>query len=1777
MKCRSDYALRFQECDLNPQLSEPQLIAVGILLQICHCCFTNCPLNRIIHIILYNIRAKSSRETKGDFRLSILEHRGDGCLRSAPQGIPSDQRFKLFILEDCGLEIGPRSPSFTVRLQSEEYTVITKMFPTASSKISSFLMALLKRLIDDDDLIRQEISHTIYRLGQQWPEYILLTCRYYLRQRVSLPDDQMTIILNTMEMIVKDNLSLITPSVAESLITSASMRMTTLIEAHQQSREAACNLMVTIGLRYLDEVLAVTLEDMKKGYPSHVYMVKALIRLSTVHVHGMVPFMKSILEIMIPVMMEVTSDYNKSVSAAALGAFSKNILLYEDNVETQPQPTVTIESFANEMNTAFDLLFNKWLEKEESPINIVIVEALGYTTALMPKDSLEIELPRLIPGILALYRIQSEHLAITRSLSHIIVTAISIRSQSLRTQMEALLSNLHEELCVPVDCDKWLVAENHNQILGCFTVLAQDHVNSLMEFLLPQLETNNPQNRQGTLTVLKHLIRVVPSQLESRKVQIVAGLKSALRGNNNNDNIKKLIVETIGAMAYEGFLDLEGGRTMVQFIIEQHVLSTDSRNRIPLDNDVDLVTHEDLSAQCETMLFTLTALESMEDILWPFLLQFMTLTQYSKGLKILSHCLIQLAKKKLQSGDENYFLIYKEKGNLPRPQALLTRLLLIACFPHEGEGRGSAVLRLLQVMSCNIHPATVKVWEEKIPLLVQDLMQSSEKSLPQQEWEEKLILFLSESLEAIDDERWTCQLRDDINQQITISHSYPQQKGFLFKCLGMVLQHTKSTDMKKEIQQMLQSAQHEETFEREGVAVGIGFCSITHFEATFSRLVDYSHLNLLQKTRSFLHIQNEESDLRVDNAQSTMVLCFGYLALNAPPDLVLPRIEDHIFPFLRDQLCQLGQRLKEESQDLTLTLSLIKSVTLMARAMQSSSHTVPLNFSRKRELLKYMQQLIGAEPTGLLQIPIQLSAMNACLHLLQVNPRLTEAENCQLLDICLRSIFTLVPVVSSQDQDGTPVTPEGGETLHSESMAALHRLLKQVLLQNLSPQGFQSVYKLVDHWVTSPSDCERERAVDTTLKLLAFYWQELNAESHQTVDNPVKKWKISPRDCERETTVDTTLELLKCYLQALNTGNIIAPIVSGSVVGRLLPRCADPVLAVRQGAMDSLHILLKFQACYQGLSGEEQNEQGEILKTIGQRLASTDSSVLFQGCSELAQLISKHLPQDQLGNLLLTLFQGLVDHHPICSNIAAVIMRSIVERRGPELQDHLSETLEALHQQMQTITQEQVRFIVVDTFTLLTSQQLPAVVRCLLRFPGPVDEGTKSIWRLIAKKTQLTIPTLKQLIQEMNTSVPLNERSHSVAEDDSPDPLAVITAVYEIVSQLESAEAVNTLYSGLFSALLVHLSPCICELRQTENQLQTPSCESQDQYLSSVETLKTMLNRAQNEPIVISIQEKGGWDLMQEPNTYNKGIALLAEAMGLFSQHQLLEIVMDLAPFLSTTQEGQGVTVAAFFTELSKCSFISNVDLTNILVNHLIRCLFHSSLAIRVLCARGLGNIPIGVMERHSADLLTTMTTILQSEEYHEEVFMIEVTSTLSKLLDQLGVNVVGPFCTAIAKGIRRFFEGKSAQVRAAAFTVFGSLAKCGYEPLRASFKEEIHLNLVSLLLHLDEESEDVCRACFSTLCSIAPFMDSQKVSAIIQEFSWEGSLKYEGFLNIFSSQLIKDFPRRIDSYIKCCMSFQEMVPRLRGNAAFLSAVLTQKTSRRRTWIEKLCCLRISR
>ncbi|XP_027526334.1 maestro heat-like repeat-containing protein family member 1 [Neopelma chrysocephalum] len=121
------------------------------------------------------------------------------------------------------------------------------------------------------------------------------------------------------------------------------------------------------------------------------------------------------------------------------------------------------------------------------------------------------------------------------------------------------------------------------------------------------------------------------------------------------------------------------------------------------------------------------------------------------------------------------------------------------------------------------------------------------------------------------------------------------EKNFLYKCIGMTLGACSSKELvQKQLQELLETAKYQEEAEREGLASCFGICSMNHLEETLAKLEDFVRSDVFKKSVGLFSIFKDRSDTEVEKIKSTLILCYGHVAVAAPRDLILPRIEPDI-------------------------------------------------------------------------------------------------------------------------------------------------------------------------------------------------------------------------------------------------------------------------------------------------------------------------------------------------------------------------------------------------------------------------------------------------------------------------------------------------------------------------------------------------------------------------------------------------------------------------------------------------------------------------------------------------------------------------------------------------------------------------------------------------------------------------------------------------------------------------------------------------------------------
>ncbi|KAM9404324.1 maestro heat-like repeat-containing protein family member 1 isoform 2-T4 [Salvelinus alpinus] len=1600
------------------------------------------------------------------------------------------------------------------------------------SDVEQVTLALLDSANDKDPVVREQVRKSILTLGKQQPNKVLSMCQDYLVKHPKLVIGHRVVILQTIELIVKTKIDDISYPKIKSIISLASDEMTRSKDVVPDWQQAASNILVAVGNKYINDIMEEILSKFQPGILPHFFVVQTLASLSESNVYGMVPFLNAILGTMLPMLGVAKQDNMKWVFSSALSHFSESILEYLANLDKAPDPTVRKDTFSSEIYAAYDILYCSWLQSRESKLRLTVAEAVGSMSHLMAHDKLEEQLPKLIPTILSLYKKNTEHYVISKSLCQVLDASVNMGSRVLETQIDSLLTTLNQQVCAPVDYSNAVTVKNHNEVLRCFSILANTFPDRLVMFVLQKLENSNERIRMGSLAVLRHLINSSTSIMESKKLLILASIRQPLADHSNK--VKKRVVQVISAMAHHGYLELEGGELLVKFIIQHCALPDTYYRPGQRPSDPEEVTNEALRSMCDNTLhlFT-TTVGRLTDVLWPMLLYYLTPGQYSNATTPLCKSLTLLGTKKRASQEPNFNIDFNEQVNLPSPHILMVRLLVNGSFPFRSRGHGAPSLSLLNVISPNIHPNAETLWEKEIPALLSYLEESTPETLDNKKWEESLLQFLAKSLVAIADDKWSCQLAIEATRYLSTYNQSLEEKSFLYRCIGVTLQQCSNKDVvQKQLQEILISARHNDAIERAGVAMGIGLCASSHLDATLAKLDDFGKSDAFKKASGIFSLLKDKNDLDVEKMKSTLILCYGYVALHAPEDQILSRIDSDILRSISKHFNTKVLGIKIETKDLTMKLSLIQSVGLIAKAISTVVRNQGYMFVRKQELMAVMMDFIKAEPTDAMRTPVRHLVMTTCANLINLEPALTENENFDMLRTCLNGVYGLPPVNTpdkDRGKDEEVLEPQQREALYKDTFDALQELLRNILSRDLSPDGLQSVFKHIEEWLSSGQGHERERAMNTTAHILQFYFNNLHVKNMVTFHN------------------------------------------LGSLLGRLAPRCTDPNPLVRRAAIDCIYTLLYIQLRYEGFSLDYKDDSVERLITLRESMDNPDHSVLYKTCSELAKIISKRLPQQQLNTLIFMLFEGLVDSQSNCSRASSVLLNTLLKNRGAGLQDLVSEMLEVLHSRLQMISEEQVKVSVAQSILILATQHLQTVINTLISYPLPFDSWSCEMWIALGADSKLASQIMEMLMEKLNVMVPYVDKKESMMRGGltkvaTSHPLAMTCALKEMMLNGQSHEAVVSLFPQLFSSLLVRLGSSVgvtlpkdINSSGTNRKSPTKLAAGFDVCGVAVEALRILLARAQLDDVVKPLDQEGAWDKMKDPQQHITGVTFLARAMARHAGPRLPAIVECLCPCLNNIYECQRVTITAFFSELLNHHVVTELMMMDVLMNNMMERISDPCCTVRMLAVRGLGNIAVGSPEKvnkYAKELLAAMSSGMEEKDDPGKRITLEAMSGLSKVLLYLDKKNVQLLVVYIFMKIKPFLESENDEIRCASIMLLGNLSKFGSgEPV---FKDQIHNVLVSLLLHLSDPNLQVVKACKYAMRVCAPVVGSELITTMFQNHLHEDkSLHYGEFINDLTKYIIQDFPGMLNFYhITVIQFFKSNWAEVRAGAAMFIGFL---------------------
>ncbi|XP_007464667.1 PREDICTED: maestro heat-like repeat-containing protein family member 1 [Lipotes vexillifer] len=1543
------------------------------------------------------------------------------------------------------------------------------------SYVKRLFTILLDAVTDKDPQVQEQVCGALCALGESQPEEALRACEEHLRLHEKLAHPYRTMILRVMETVVSSHIGELDKGLARASILLASSEMTKVKELVCDWQQAASNVLVALGKRFISSVMEEMLSKFQPGVLPHHFVVQTLANLSVSNVFGMVPFLTSILNTMLPMLSAAKPDSMRVVFCCALQRFSEGTLEYLADLDQAPDPTVRKDAFATDIFSAYDILFHHWLQSREAKLRLAVVEALGPMSHLLPSEKLEEQLPKLLPGVLGLYKKHAETVHVSRSLGQILEAAASMGSRTLDVQLDSLLAALHAQVCVPVEPSSPAATSNQKEALRCFTVLACCSPDRLLAFLLPKLDASNERTRVGTLQVVRHIINSAAAQMEVKQPFILSSMKLPLL--DTNSKVKRAVVQVISAMAHHGYLEQPGGKAMIEYIVQQCALPPEVEPQ-KLGADSEALAADSVRAiSVSTLYLVSTTVDRMGDVLWPYLFEFLIPVRFTGALTPLCKSLVHLAQKRQEAGAHALLIQYNGNVTLPSPYAMATRLLAVSSSPYLGDGRGAASLRLLSVLHRDIHPMLGQRWATAIPLLLEHLDGYTEETLSRKEWEETLLVFLRDTLAVVSDNTWICQLSLEMCKQLPNYNETPLEKNFLYKCIGTTLGAASSKEVvRKLLQELLETARYQEEREREGLACCFGICASSHLDDTLAQLEDFVKSDVFRKSTGIFNIFKDRSENEVEKVKSALILCYGHVAARAPRELLLARVESDIFRNMSQCFGTKVLGIKVETKDLGLRLCLARSVCMASQAVCSSSQGSSFQLLRKPELVAQMMELIKAEPSDSLRTPMRKKAVLACAYLASLEPALEGQAQADLIHSCLHGVMAVLPAPEGVDGRQEP--------LYLGTMQALKDLLTSLLQRNMTPQGLQVMVEHLSPWIKSPRGHERVRALGLSACLLQHFLEHLHISALLPFHN------------------------------------------LGLLLGLFSPRCADLWPATRQEAVSCVYSLLYLQLGYEGFSRDYQDDVVEQLLTLKDGLGHPDPATLFHTCHSIAQIIGKRLPPDQLISLLLTLFEGLGDPDKNCSRAATVIINCLLKERGHVLLEKVPEIVSVLRSKLQETHGEHALQAAQHSVYVLAARHHAAVVSSLLGSPLPFDSHTCTLWRALAVEPGLATRVLGLLLEKISRDVPFKESRAFLAT----------CALYEVASAPASGPAVLELYPQLFAALLLRVSctvgvqlPRNLQAKERKSASSGLASRSLEPCSSAVDALQAVLLRGGNDDVVQRMELEGGWQLLRTSAGHEEGVTRLASAMARLAGPRLPPMMKAFFTAQSSVYEMQRVSSTAFLAELLSSNTANDLMLLESLLDNLLARQKDTCARVRRLVLRGLANIASGSPDKvraHGPQLLTAMIGGLDDGDDPHSLVALEAMVGLARLLDLVEAWDLRSVLLHVAIRIRPFFDSEKVEFRSASIRLFGHLNKACQGDCEDVFLEQLVGGLTPLLLHLQDPQPPVAAACRFALRMCSPNLECEELAAIFQKHLQEGrGLNFREFLNNTCKHLMRHFP----------------------------------------------------
>ncbi|XP_064330764.1 maestro heat-like repeat-containing protein family member 2B [Phalacrocorax carbo] len=833
-----------------------------------------------------------------------------------------------------------------------------------------------------------------------------------------------------------------------------------------------------------DEIVLLTL-----GKMAHSYALQCI------------PFVGMTLLALRAVLSRVGSGRILCAVCSVLEQWSKGVNTYFGKREQCSFPRKGAAArFSEAIYPVFCYVVENWLDcREEEAKQAVLGAVAAMMSVLLHEEQHREHAWEQLLWLLHQYGEVRDPSRVTKSLSYVLETLEGVQTPVPRGTALAISTAVHRQLS---DVTKEPGPAHKAVLSRCVVLQAQMYAEETVAFLRSQLSGGSEAGRVAAVGLLAVLVRSDAPATREKLPQVVEAVGSVC--DDPSAQVRRAVLEFIRELLSSV------GQSCWAWDVVGHIFTEFSRTsgRLVAGGLFPWETQEDgaLRALCMDILGSLdVSLRGMTRLLWPRLLQYVVPAQYSGMLVPLSHCLQALVERRERAGckeeeEEPDATESQEQAQLPAPQALLARLLVVAAAPYRSGERAVAALQLLQALHGRIHRALGAVWATEVPLLLQYLEGRTESSLDSAEWEHRVLKFLRASLEPIEDKAWTVGLSQELSQQLGSSAPSSWEKLFLHKALGTALAGCQDLrHVQRQVLRFLQETNPVELSEVQGMISVVARAAEEHFHLVLDTVTMFSAaltrdwfyqtsmgwkvkdpgfclLFLFLAFFPLLRLQQVRQQHTTERAQATcavLMRTYSGIARHAPKEQLLSHVDKEIMV----NILRLSTAKQRASQ---LKLALVQSITEVSCAIQAVGDCGSFELSLKQEATRTLLDWIKREPCDSLVYGV----FQALEELSKLRPPLSREESRKLLSVCCQSVLSCPSKARMNRGRKTVRAAVNMQLLHRRGLEDLGHLMGTLLEAEETSVCFDDMVHVLKGWLTSAKEWERERALHVCAHVL---------------------------------------------------------------------------------------------------------------------------------------------------------------------------------------------------------------------------------------------------------------------------------------------------------------------------------------------------------------------------------------------------------------------------------------------------------------------------------------------------------------------------------------------------------------------------------------------------------------------------------------------------------------------------------------------------------------------